>query len=47
MVKRKRSQLGRDQTEVDCELDNIDDGKVIKSKKRKLNKQIGTKTQRK
>ena len=43
MVKRKRSQLGKDETEADCALDNTDDGKVIKSKNEKSNKQIETK----
>ena len=38
MVKRKRSQLNEDQTEVDRVSDNTDNGKIIKSKKRKLNK---------
>ena len=36
MVKRKRSQLSEDQTEVDRASDNADNGKIIKSKKRKI-----------
>ena len=36
MVKRKRSQLGNDESEEICVLDNTDTGKVIKLKKRKI-----------
>ena len=36
IVKRKRSQLGKDKTEARCALDNIDNAKVTKSKKRKI-----------
>ena len=36
MVKRKRAQLNKDETEVECVLDNINEGKVIKTKKRKI-----------
>ena len=34
MVKRKRAQLNNDETEVEV-LDNINEGKIIKTKKRK------------
>ena len=46
MVKRKRSQLVEDQTEADRASDNTDNGKIIKSKKRKIkqaNKKQSTK----
>ena len=36
IVKSKRSQLVEDQTEADRASDNTDNGKIIKSKKRKI-----------
>ena len=47
MVKRKRSQLVEDQTEADRASDNTDNGKIIKSKNEKLNKQMAIKAPRK